>query len=296
MDDGSTDETQKALKPYFDKIHYLHQKNSGVSAARNAGIKAAQGEWIAFLDSDDTWDANKLKIQMEDLKQNPSAIAHMVDSIIILNSSIQNPSLFELRGLSIEFKQNPFRVRPLMDVLESQFFTPTWMIRHDILEKVGYFNTELNIYEDIDLLTRVALEGAFVVNCYPGVKVRRQHGGAQPLSNLHKTARIQSFHNLIHIYSNLKTDMRLSLEERKHVSRLLGGTWCETAGEHKKQKQWGAFNHAILRSVAAEPGLRSVARALLTATGLKILIQQVLPIGRKNGGFRRSEIDSSHKK
>src|SRR4029450_5225599 len=60
VDDGSTDETHKVLNSYGDKLKICSQANRGVTAARNAGIQAASGELIAFLDHDDLWEKEKL--------------------------------------------------------------------------------------------------------------------------------------------------------------------------------------------------------------------------------------------
>src|SRR5262245_24730960 len=65
VDDGSTDDTPERLAPYLDRIVFLGQENRGVSAARNAGIQAARGNLIAFLDSDDVWHPRKIEIQAE---------------------------------------------------------------------------------------------------------------------------------------------------------------------------------------------------------------------------------------
>lgn len=64
VDDGSTDDTYKILKPYLHKIKYIYQNNSGPSKARNVGIKEAKGEYIAFLDADDRWRPFKLSLQL----------------------------------------------------------------------------------------------------------------------------------------------------------------------------------------------------------------------------------------
>jgi len=62
VDDGSTDQTAEIAKSYKEnKVHFIHQKNSGASAARNTGIRAANGEWIAFLDADDEWQGHHLE-------------------------------------------------------------------------------------------------------------------------------------------------------------------------------------------------------------------------------------------
>ncbi|HEV8051797.1 MAG TPA: glycosyltransferase family A protein, partial [Parachlamydiaceae bacterium] len=55
VDDGSTDSTKEVLKRFDGSIRYLYQQNKGPSAARNAGIQVAQGEFICFLDADDCW-------------------------------------------------------------------------------------------------------------------------------------------------------------------------------------------------------------------------------------------------
>ena len=64
VDDGSTDDTRERLGAvYGDRIRYIHQQNRGLSATRNNGIRAARGEFIALLDSDDIWLPDKLEKQ-----------------------------------------------------------------------------------------------------------------------------------------------------------------------------------------------------------------------------------------
>ncbi len=71
VDDGSSDGTFEALAPYRDRIVYLRQPNGGVSRARNTGMQAAQGEYIAWLDSDDRYQPYKLALQCGLLDQHP---------------------------------------------------------------------------------------------------------------------------------------------------------------------------------------------------------------------------------
>src|SRR5271156_236898 len=69
VDDGSTDNTQEKLKEYGDRIRVVYQKNSGPSAARNHGVRASRGEFIACLDSDDVWMPTKIERQVSLLQQ-----------------------------------------------------------------------------------------------------------------------------------------------------------------------------------------------------------------------------------
>lgn len=64
VDDGSTDHTPDVCAGFGEPIRYLRQENQGLSMARNAGIRAARGDWIAFCDSDDLWRPRKLEVQL----------------------------------------------------------------------------------------------------------------------------------------------------------------------------------------------------------------------------------------
>jgi hypothetical protein len=65
IDDGSTDNTRDICAHYAAPVRYIRQENQGLSAARNAGFRAAAGDWIAFCDSDDLWEPHKLELQMK---------------------------------------------------------------------------------------------------------------------------------------------------------------------------------------------------------------------------------------
>jgi glycosyltransferase involved in cell wall biosynthesis len=73
VDDGSTDDTARALARYGDAVRYVYQENRGPAAARNRGIAEASGEVFAFLDADDLWHPEKLRKQWEVLAANPQA-------------------------------------------------------------------------------------------------------------------------------------------------------------------------------------------------------------------------------
>jgi glycosyltransferase involved in cell wall biosynthesis len=70
VDDHSTDNTEEVVKGFGEsRVHYIrHERNKGGSAARNTGIKAATGEYIAFLDDDDEWVENKIKRQLQSVQ------------------------------------------------------------------------------------------------------------------------------------------------------------------------------------------------------------------------------------
>jgi GT2 family glycosyltransferase len=71
VDDGSTDETHDVVASYRDRVRYVYQTNAGVSAARNAALRKASGEFVAFLDSDDVWKSWRIESQVAALAQHP---------------------------------------------------------------------------------------------------------------------------------------------------------------------------------------------------------------------------------
>ena len=71
VDDGSSDSTAEVVRSYGDRVIFLPQENAGASVARSAGIQAATGDWIAFLDGDDEWLPEKLKLQSDHLQRHP---------------------------------------------------------------------------------------------------------------------------------------------------------------------------------------------------------------------------------
>ena len=148
VDDGSTDNTSQIQKD-FPNIIYLYQENGGVSSARNVGIKNANFEWIAFLDSDDEWDENKLKFQVEFHKNNPKILMSYTDERWVRDSKeIKIPKKFKKYGGDI-----------FEECLSHCIIAPSATLIHkDLLEIVGVFDESLEVCEDYDLWLRVALE------------------------------------------------------------------------------------------------------------------------------------------
>jgi glycosyltransferase involved in cell wall biosynthesis len=147
VDDGSTDGTCERLAPFMDRIMYLYQPNQGVSAARNAGIRAAKGEFIAFLDSDDVWHPRKLELQLQYLRDHPGT--SLVGSLWFAEVPRQWPRLSDLV---------PVRAQNLaLDdvVLRTPFPTSSVVVRKRCLDEVGLFDTGLRNAEDRDLYIRV---------------------------------------------------------------------------------------------------------------------------------------------
>jgi len=146
VDDGSTDDTAKVITREFPEVQYIHQENSGVSSARNTGINAARGEWIAFLDSDDEWLPTKLGEQVKALHHQPEyRISHTAE-IWIRHGRQVNPMKKHRKYGGYIFQQ----CLPLCIISPSSV-----IIHRSVFQEVGMFDESLPACEDYDLWLRI---------------------------------------------------------------------------------------------------------------------------------------------
>ena len=207
VDDGSSDDTPKAVQPYMDRIRYIRQENSGVSAARNAGILKATGEWISFLDSDDEWMNHYLSLQMAQAEQYPQAVAHIANSVFVFLDGRRIEHFDEI-GLLHKFREKTclFVERPLCLIVDhSHWFLQPSIIRRDILLQSGLFDPRLSIGEDLDVLARVALKGPFSVSREVSVEIFRRHETIEYLSSQWMEKGIHSRKTFCDVYLNILT-------------------------------------------------------------------------------------------
>lgn len=148
VDDGSTDDTAQRLARFGDRVQYVYQRNSGVAAARNAGLARADGELVAFLDADDVWHPNKLQIQLDRLDRRP-------DLGLIGTGAFSWPAP---RVPEIMLDVAPPAVPVTRDELmvKNRFITSSVVLRRSVVERVGEFDTSLCGPEDHDYWLRAA--------------------------------------------------------------------------------------------------------------------------------------------
>jgi glycosyltransferase involved in cell wall biosynthesis len=147
VDDGSTDGTGKLLEKYNGAIKYVYQDNSGISAARNRGIRESGGEYIAFLDSDDWWAADKLQEQVNVLASQPK-VGIVYGRMPIIND----------KGEQIGMKPSGVSGKNFRELIEfwGDLPTSTVMTRRECFDKAGTFDMDLVSMEDIDMWLRIA--------------------------------------------------------------------------------------------------------------------------------------------
>ncbi len=145
VDDGSTDDTRARLASCMHEIRYHYQPNQGVSAARNLGISKARGEWIAFLDSDDVWDVQKLEKQWQFHQNNPALRWSHTEEIWIREGRVIHQKAHHAKPQGDCFDEN----LPFCKIAPSSV-----LIHQSLFEEAGCFDESLPVCEDYDLWLR----------------------------------------------------------------------------------------------------------------------------------------------
>ena len=146
VDDGSTDGSADFVAERFPEVRLVRQANRGVSAARNRGIAAAQAEWIALLDSDDSWLAHKIETIRATHRRQPDYVLYHSDEIWLRRGVRVNPKNKHRKSGGWIFQQ----CLPLCVISPSAA-----VIRRSILQSLGGFDENLPACEDYDLWLRL---------------------------------------------------------------------------------------------------------------------------------------------
>ncbi len=156
VDDGSTDDTARVVETFGDAVTYLRQENRGPSAARNRGIAAAAGEWIAFLDADDEWMPEKLERQTALLRAHPDLDWCGANCLNMSGERWSYRSSPERATAGLD--GNPYFDSYLEAVGDGHIIeaTITLMIRRSVFDEVGRFNERFLRAEDSDMWCRIA--------------------------------------------------------------------------------------------------------------------------------------------
>lgn len=152
VDDGSTDNTRQVVRKIPDtRIRYIQSpKNAGVSHARNLGIVAAKGDYIAFQDSDDVWRKDKLEKQMKCMQEKDYGMVYSAFEREFQDGSVV---YYPPKDMLLEKKQGDI----LESLLEKNLVsTQTMLVKREVFQEVGLFNEGMSNLEDYELAVRIA--------------------------------------------------------------------------------------------------------------------------------------------
>jgi glycosyltransferase involved in cell wall biosynthesis len=159
VDDGSTDDTATVAQTLGDRIRYIHQSNQGPAAARNRGLAIAQGTFVAFLDVDDQWPAEKLDHQLAAFAANPQ--------LEIVNGYVQMLQAIPMPNGELNFQ--PCHAPVVSFNLGSAVF------RRSVFDKVGLFDASQIHSEDVDWFMHARELGVVMVVLEEVTLLYRKH-------------------------------------------------------------------------------------------------------------------------
>ena len=165
VDDGSTDSTAEIAADFESNVRYFYQPNSGPAAARNRGLRMSRSNVISFLDIDDLWSEDKLKLQLKHLSRDKS-----VEIVLGHTQRMQFTSVEKGKFHFMDWSE------PILDMhLESAVF------KKSVFDRVGYLDKSLNQCEDWDWFMRAKELGTSIQLHEKITYFYRQH--AQNMTN-----------------------------------------------------------------------------------------------------------------
>ena len=171
VDDGSTDNTREVVAAFVaPRIHYIHQQNRGNPAARNAALRLAKGEYVAFLDADDVWFPEKLKRQVAQLDSLPPTVGLVYSDVYLFNNEDGTIIRRFMQG------RRPPQGRILRELLDTEgwFISDTGsLIRREVFQRVGLYDESLWWYEDWEMWVRIAATYEVAAMDEPVARCRR---------------------------------------------------------------------------------------------------------------------------
>jgi hypothetical protein len=272
VDDGSTDSSAEVARQFGDAVRLIQQSNSGVSVARNTGAAAATGDWLAFLDADDWYEVDRIKLHAEWIIIDPSLDFLTGDyeyrdaeGGLLGTSMAQHESGRLLLGKAAGAVRVVMEKSAEISAFVADHFGDTHTLsvpRARFIELSGY-PTGFKVCEDVHFLTRLVAKshrigvicqslGAYVI--HDGSATRRHPIAAQ-------RENVRTLSDLAHLAENFPFPVRQGVAARMQSARYNLGCALSKSGQRV------AAINAVLPSLAARPGWQSLRNVLSMLKG-----------------------------
>jgi hypothetical protein len=231
INDGSpdTEDFERAIAPYLDRIIYIKQENGGPSAARNTGIRRARGEYLAFLDSDDLWYPNCLAALVElALAGQPSC--DLVYSDILIDSYSHTDRHSQGGGSRYSEICPSVGALTFESLLREDCHAPTscTMVRREAAMAAGLFDESFRRAEDYDLWLRIAHRASNMAYARSVLGKHRVVPGSLSHDNL------KMLEGVVDVLRKLSNSLDLSATERATLQNKLAEAKAQFDLEHGK--------------------------------------------------------------
>jgi cellulose synthase/poly-beta-1,6-N-acetylglucosamine synthase-like glycosyltransferase len=272
IDDGSVDGSGELIQRYIrqragrsDEILYFGQSNQGPSAARNAGVTRARGEYIAFLDSDDVWFPGKLECQVRAMEQFGGKCGACFTDTQLADRSGKDMTTFRAFGRHYHqtFGIEPDPLRSLAQAF-CGFWVSTLLVRTDLIKQIEGFDPDVHYAEDRDVFFRLSLITSFAFVNKPLARIDRSvsplGSACRPWENVETRLRGQK--------AMLEKWLRMGAALPPDVREMVGGNlrcvhsaWTNWYLENRRYSE---ARQAVSRAMKYEPTLGLTVKWVLT--------------------------------
>lgn len=203
VNDGSpdTEELERVLAPYRERIVYLKQENRGVSAARNTAIREARAPLVAMLDPDDLWEPDYLAVQVAAMRRDPTLELLYPNALIFGDVPQAGKTYMEVNPSDgeVTFER----------LLKQQCTIVNYVIaRRDAIIRAGWFDETLSRSEDFDLWLRILKQGGRIAYHRRVLARYRRHAGSL------SSDPILMNRDLLRVFDKTERTLALSDDER----------------------------------------------------------------------------------
>lgn len=264
IDDGSTDGTDEMLRArYGDRVRYVWQPNAGVSAARNHGLRLAQGRYLALLDSDDLWLPTKTELQVAFLEARPD-FGMVVCDVERIDGDYRHIDVLRRRDT---VREDGWALRW---ILHNPALVPaSVLLRREVVDQLGGFDEQLRTAEDLEFHLRVARHWKIGVVEEALVRAMRGHEGL--------SAADSTYDDYVRVVEAAVAGARGSVDDHE-LDAALAGTYVRNARGMLIRGRWKEGIALARRAwhLTQDVELRRQIKSLVPF-GIKRLLRSLVP-------------------
>jgi glycosyltransferase involved in cell wall biosynthesis len=290
VDDGSSDGSATVIEQFVAeksngprRVLFLSQPNQGASVARNTGIAAAQGEYIAFLDSDDVWAPDKLEWQLKAIEQFKGGCGVCVTDARLVNDSGMDKGSFEAAGrryrqtIGIEHDASK-----LIGHSFCGFWISSLLVSAGIIRQIGGLDPKISFVEDRDLHFRLSLVTSFAYVNKPLLRTDRNPTPPGMAWRPWDKPEVQFRQQQLMLEKWLRIGKQLPPDVRAIVKHALGALHSQQANWHLENLRYPEARQAVTNAVKYKitPGtLTKLALTWLAPALARSIVPKTRPIG-----------------
>lgn len=277
VDDGSRDATAEVARQFGEAVRVIQQPNSGVSVARNAGAAAASGDWLAFLDADDWYAPDRIKLHAEWIAEDArldfltgdyeyrDAANRLLGTSMAQHASgrrmLAKLALAEQSGAARVVMETPAEIAAF--VADHFGDTHTLSVPRTCFVELGGYPTGFKVCEDVHFLTRLVARSRRIGVVCQNLGVYAIHGGSATRRDPVAAQRenVRTLNDLVRLATRFPLPVRQGVAARMQSARYNLGCALSKSGQRSAAIQ------AVLPLLTAYPGWTSVRHVLSMLKG-----------------------------